>query len=99
MLYSDEVVSNKYHNNGKLDFAVSLVISLLSNILTSIIIYYIKFSENWEEIYDEISKSKNEHQYLFAFVKFLKYVKLGMIIFIISDYFFFLLYNYFLYCI
>ena len=32
LLYSDEVISNKYHNNGKLDFIVTLVVSLLSNI-------------------------------------------------------------------
>ena len=36
-LYTDEVVSNKYHNNGKLDFIVSLTLSLLSNIINSII--------------------------------------------------------------
>ena len=56
-LYSDEVISNKYHNNGKLDFIMTLVVSLLSNILTSIIIYYIKLSENLEERYDDIKKN------------------------------------------
>ena len=44
LLYSDEVVSNKYHNNGKLDFIVCLSLSLISNIVTSIISYYLK---NW----------------------------------------------------
>ncbi len=42
LLYTDDVVSNKYHNNGELDFFVSLTISLLSNIVTSIIYYYSK---------------------------------------------------------
>ena len=85
LLYSDEVISNKYHNNGKLDFIVPLVVSLLSNILTSIIIYFIKLSENFEEKYDDISKIRNEKQYLYAFGKFLKYVRLGMIIFIFEE--------------
>ena len=85
LLYSDEVVSHKYHNNGKLDFAVTLVISLLSNILTGIILYYIKISENFEEKYDEIFLIKYEKQYLFAFGKFLKYIKLVAIIFIIIE--------------
>ena len=49
LLYSDEVVSNKYHNNGKLDLAVSLVLSILSNIVTSIICYFLKYSRGFEE--------------------------------------------------
>ena len=85
LLYSDEVVSNKYHNNGKLDFAVILVISSLSNILTGIILYYIKFSEYFEQKYDDICLIKYEKQYLYAFGKFLKYIKLGMIAFIIIE--------------
>ena len=49
LLYSDDVISNKYHNNGELDFFVSLTISLLSNIVTSIFCYYIKYSRGIEE--------------------------------------------------
>ena len=33
LLYTDEVVSHKSHNNGKLNFFVSLTITALSNIL------------------------------------------------------------------
>ena len=49
LLYSDEVVSNKYHNNGQLDFIVTIVLSLLSNVITSIICYFIQYSEGIEE--------------------------------------------------
>ena len=49
LLYSDEVISNKYHNNGELDFFVSLVISILSNIVTSIFCYFVKYSRGIEE--------------------------------------------------
>ena len=44
LLYSDEVVSHKYHNNGKLDFLVSFVLSILANLVTSILCSYIKYS-------------------------------------------------------
>ena len=44
-LYSDDVVSNKRHNNGRLDFFVTLVLSLMSNIITSFISYLIDFSD------------------------------------------------------
>ena len=49
LLYTDEVVSNKYHNNGELNFIVTLILSLLSNIITSIICYFIQYSEGIEE--------------------------------------------------
>ena len=35
LLFSDDVVSHKYHNNGELDIIVTLVLSILSNIITS----------------------------------------------------------------
>ena len=37
LLYSDEIVSQKYHNNGKLDTYVSILISIVSNIITSFV--------------------------------------------------------------
>ena len=85
LLYSDEVVSHKYHNNGKLDFVVTLLISLSSNIIASIIIYCLEFSEKLEKRLDQLLEIKNEYQYLYTFRLFLKYIKLGMTIFIISQ--------------
>ena len=76
LLYSDEIVSNKYHNNGKLDFIVTLFLSLLSNIVTSIICYYVKYSQGIEERYELIMEIKIQKYYLrnvFIFFKYLKY--------------------------
>ena len=42
LLYSDEVVSKKYHNNGQLDLITSLFLSLVSNIISIILIWIIK---------------------------------------------------------
>ena len=85
LLYSDEVISHKYHNNGKLDFVVTLLITLSSNIITSIIIYCLQFSEKLERRFEEILEIKKENLYLYAFRTFLKYIKLRMTIFIISQ--------------
>ena len=40
LLYSDDVISNKYHNNGELDIIVTLTLSILSNLVTSVFCYY-----------------------------------------------------------
>ena len=42
LLYSDDIVSEKYHNNGQLDFLTTIFLSLTSNIISSIIMYFIQ---------------------------------------------------------
>ena len=85
LLYSDEVISQKYHNNGELDFAVSFLISIISNIITSIICNFIEYSKGIDERLDQISEIKREHKYLFALNKFLRYLKIRMLLFIITE--------------
>ena len=62
-LYTDEVVSNKYHNNGQLDLIVSLTLSILSNIISSIICNFLNFSRGVEERLDQIMEIKKEFSY------------------------------------
>ena len=85
LLYSDEVVSQKYHNNGELDFIVSLMISIVSNIITSIVCNFIEYSEGIEERLEQISEIRREYKYLFALNKFLKFLKIKMLLFIITE--------------
>ena len=49
LLYSDDVVSQKYHNNGKLEFITSLSLSLISNIVSSFGLWIIKKFANYNE--------------------------------------------------
>ena len=49
LLYSDDVFSLKYHNNGSLDFITSLSLSLISNIVTSIPSYIFQKLTNYHE--------------------------------------------------
>ena len=85
LLYSDEVISNKYHNNGELDLIVTLTLSLLSNIITSIICYYIKYSRGLEDRLEEIMELKNKEYYIINIHKFFKYLKLKFLCFLLGE--------------
>ena len=85
LLYSDEVVSHKYHNNGKLDFIVSLLLSLLSNIISSMACYFLNYSEIIEERLEQILQMKKAYNYPFALNKFLKKLKLKVLIYIFKE--------------
>ena len=85
LLYSDEVISNKYHNNGKLDFIVSLTLSILSNIITSILFYYIKYSRGIEEKINLILELRYKMHFYRNFKKLLLFLRIKFIFFYISQ--------------
>ena len=86
-LYTDEVVSNKYHNNGQLDIIVSLTITLLSNIINSIICHILNFSKGVEERLEEIMEIKDESSYLYTINKFIKIVKIKVVLYFLMEIF------------
>ena len=96
LLYSDEVVSHKYHNNGKLDFIVSLILSLLSNIISSIFCYFLNYSEIIEERLDQILQMKRAYNYPFTLYKFLKNLELKVFLHIFKELFIILFCFYYL---
>ena len=63
LLYSDEVVSNKYHNDGNLDFIITLTLSLLSNIISSFSCYFLNNSNFIEERIENILENKKSINY------------------------------------
>ena len=72
LLYSDEVVSNKYHNDGKLDLIITLTLSLLSNIISSFVCYFLNSSSFIEERIDHILENKmsnNNKEVVNSFMK------------------------------
>ena len=95
LLYSDEVVSHKYHNNGKLDFIVSLILSLLSNIFSSIVCYFLNYSEIIEERLDQILQMKRAYNYPIILNKFLKRLKLKVLFYIFKEIFIILFCSYY----
>ena len=83
-LYTDDVVSEKYHNNGELEFFTSLSLSFMSNIFSSIIVYVIAklttFSEFLELIKNEVL---DKGHYLMNILRFKRITKLKMISFFV----------------
>jgi len=84
-LYSDEVVSNKYHNNGKLDLVVTISLSLASNIITSLLCNFLNFSKGVEERLEQIMDIKKEFSYLYALKKFIKILKIRIFLYFIIE--------------
>ena len=95
LLFSDEVISDKYHSNGKLDILVSILLSLISNIITSIICNLINFSNGVEERIEQIIEIKREYQYFLALHKFLLILKIRILLYIIFEIIFIIFFFYY----
>ena len=85
LLFSDDIVSHKYHNNGELDIIVTLVLSILSNIITSIICYYLKYSKGIEERIDLIKEIKIKDYYIINVNTFYRYLRIKHKIYFIAE--------------
>ena len=78
-LYTDDIVSEKYHNNGQLSMITSFSLSFMSNIISSIIVYAISKLTNYYEIFEEIIKNvKNRKKYFENIIRFFKYIKVKL---------------------
>ena len=83
LLYSDNVVSQKYHNNGGLHFATSFSLSLASNIITGFIVWIIKKLTNYHEFLQLIVKNVySEKIFLLLFKKNYRIMKIKIFIYI-----------------
>lgn len=77
LLYTDEVVSEKYNNNGSIKFFTSLSLSFMSNIFASIIAYIVGKLAEYGEIMELMLKDVViKKQYFLHMIKFKKYLKL-----------------------
>ena len=85
LLYTDDVVSNKYHNNGELDLIVTLSLSIVSNIVTSVFCYYTKYSRGIDERMKLIVDIRYDVQYFKNLTKFLLFLKIKFICFFIGQ--------------
>ena len=100
-LYTDDVVSEKYHNDGQLTLLTSLSLSLISNIASSIISFIITKLTNYEDLIESILKDvKNLTIFLDNFQRLLKYLKirLGFYYFLQIIFIFGMIYYLFIFC-
>ena len=81
-LYTDDIVSEKYHNNGKLNLFTTLFLSLTSNIISNILIYYIEILISYREYLPLMVKDINhEDSYIRTFKRLYKILKIQVYIF------------------
>ena len=85
LLYSDQIVSHRRHNDGKLDFFISLLLSSFSNILASIIGYYLQLLIGFEERINKIKEIKKEIVFLRVFKIIYREIIIRVIIFFIIE--------------
>ena len=82
LLFSDEVISQKYYNNGELLLITSNILSIASNIISSFIIciteYLIKYEITLETAVKEIKSAK---LFLQIFIKIYRMITKKIIIF------------------
>jgi hypothetical protein len=82
LLFSDDVISQKYYNNGDLLFITSNILSIASNIITSLIIYLTSNLIKYEATLETALKETNNKKIFFQiFVKIYYFIKLKIRIF------------------
>ena len=85
LLYSDNIVSHKSHNNGKLDSIIVISLSAFANILASIIGYYLEILICFEEKLFQIKEIKREIVFLRVFKIINREIIIRVLIFFIFE--------------
>ena len=97
-LYTDDVVSEKYHNDGNLSMLTSLSLSFISNIISSIAVFIIAKLTNYSEIVEEIVLNvKNKKKYFDNIIRLMKYIKIRLSIFYFLQLTFIIIMTYYLF--
>ena len=100
-VYTDDIVSEKYHNNGQLTILTSLTLSIISNITSSISVFIISKLTNYEDLIESIIKYvQNKRKFLNNLKRLLKYIKirLGFYYFLQLLFILFMTYYLFIFC-
>ena len=96
-LYTDDVVSEKYLNEGSLGTFTSLSLSLASNVISSIIGYFLGKLGEYTDIFDMVIKHVTIKRYYYLnIIKFRKYLKLRLSFFYIIQFIMCLLMAYYI---
>ena len=78
-LYTDDVVSEKYNNNGEISMFTSLSLSIISNIISSIVVFIITKLVNYVEVMEAILKNvKEKDYYFFNIIRYMFSIKLRL---------------------
>ena len=82
LLYTDDVVSEKYHNNGELNFFTTIFLALTSNIISSIIMYFIQKLVTYREYLSRMVRDANKkYEFILTFKKLYLVLKIKIFFF------------------
>ena len=97
-LYSDDVVSEKYHNDGNLSIITSFTLSIISNIISSIIVSIISNLTDYSILLDAILVYvKYKDKFVENIFRFLKNVRIRLAIFYTLEIIFIIVITYYLF--
>ena len=86
LLFNDYAVSQKYHNNGNLQFLTSFIMSILSNIFTLVISYSLQKLVNYPKIITKIiDEIKDKNHYLIIINRISSIIKFKIIFLLIVE--------------
>ena len=82
LLFSDDVISQKYYNNGNLLFITSNILSIMSNVVSSFIVYVIEYLVNYHDVLETAKEETNDDKsYYKIFIKIFNFISLKIRIF------------------
>ena len=82
LLFSDDVISQKYYNNGELLLITSNILSIMSNIISFIVLLFAEKLIDQNLIFEKINEEiKNKDNYYKIFLKISWFLKLKTIVF------------------
>ena len=76
IFYSDDIISHKFHNKGKLNFIVSFLLSFSAIIISSVLLYFTSYLKGLEEKIELIMEIKVEYRVLKILSNFMLYIKI-----------------------
>ena len=87
LLYTEDVISEKYNNNGSIRFFTSLSLSFFSNIISSIICYFVSKLAEYAEFFEFIIKDVTiKSKYYLNIMKFKKLLCIKLSFFFIIQF-------------
>ena len=101
LLFSDEVISQKYYNNGNLLFITSQTLSISSNIISCFIVYTTSYLVNYYSVLDAATlETKDQKVFFQIFIKisWFIYLKINIFYIIVVISGFLCLYYLFIFC-
>ena len=100
LLYTDEIVSQKYVNGGKLSYFTSIVLSEIANLITFLFMKYFGKLIRYSFAFELMKEEKNEKDYLNYVNRLLKIVKRRLFLYFLIEIFltFFCCYYLYIFC-